>query len=707
MMSCGKNEPELAEGYVNPRTCEGCHASIALSYRETGMARAFHRITPEEVPAGEFRHEKSGLRYRFVMREGKVYLERGEIAGVPAVEKEIHYVLGSGNHARSFVHRTPEGRLLEMPVNWYPEDGGKLAMSPGYDRADHFDMRRALGYQCVFCHNGYPKATGTTLLDDPVFEGEMPQGIDCQRCHGPGKEHVAAGGRGQILNPRKLSAQRKTEVCLQCHLETTSFSLPNSIVRFDRSIFSYKPSEPLGNYIQHFDHAPGTGHEDKFEIASSAYRMRQSKCFKLSREKLTCVTCHNPHERTVRAKVDQACQSCHPNFAALPNHAQAKDCASCHMPLRRTEDVVHVAVTDHKVQRPAAKVDYLARREERHEVMGKDSYRGEVVPYYPAQAESELYLALAQVIHQSNLERGVPRLEAAMAKEKPRHPAFAVHLAAAKLAQGDAAGARQAYEEALKLDENYLPALRNLAASQREAGDLAGAKATIEKTLQRHAKDSLAWLELAKVEQARNDLAAAAKAARQAALCEPELVEAHKRLAAVLTQSGDMAGAEAALLEGLKWQPGEAEMRTTLAGLLARRGEGAKAETHLRQAVRLAPGLKAAHFNLGLVLAQQNRYAEAVGFAEAAVRLDGRDPAALDLLGSLYMATRNFGAAANLYRQFAAFQPAPPRALLGLGTALGAMNDFQGARQALTRAAEGPDAAVAAEARELLRTLPY
>jgi Flp pilus assembly protein TadD len=71
------------------------------------------------------------------------------------------------------------------------------------------------------------------------------------------------------------------------------------------------------------------------------------------------------------------------------------------------------------------------------------------------------------------------------------------------------------------------------------------------------------------------------------------------------------------------------------------------------------------------------------------------------------MATRNFGAAANLYRQFAAFQPAPPRALLGLGTALGAMNDFRGARQALTRAAEGPDAAVAAEARELLRTLPY
>jgi hypothetical protein len=29
-----------------------------------------------------------------------------------------------------------------------------------------------------------------------------------------------------------------------------------------------------------FDHAPGTGHDDKFEIVgSSAYRLRQSQCF--------------------------------------------------------------------------------------------------------------------------------------------------------------------------------------------------------------------------------------------------------------------------------------------------------------------------------------------------------------------------------------------------------------------------------------------
>ena len=39
------------------------------------------------------------------------------------------------------------------------------------------------------------------------------------------------------------------DVCMQCHLETTSVELPQMIRRFDRSIFSFRPGEPLGSYI--------------------------------------------------------------------------------------------------------------------------------------------------------------------------------------------------------------------------------------------------------------------------------------------------------------------------------------------------------------------------------------------------------------------------------------------------------------------------
>ncbi|MCX6612583.1 MAG: hypothetical protein NTW74_17240, partial [Acidobacteria bacterium] len=88
------------------------------------------------------------------------------------------------------------------------------------------------------------------------------------------------------------------------------------------------------------------------------------------------------------------------------------------------------------------------------------------------------------------------------------------------------------------------------------------------------------------------------------------------------------------------------------------------------------------------------------------VKMAPKDLEALDLLGNLYMAGRDFRAAAGQYRAALAVNPAYGRAQLGLGTALGAMNDFAGARKYLSLAANGLDAGVKAEAAELLGSLP-
>jgi hypothetical protein len=86
------------------------------------------------------------------------------------------------------------------------------------------------------------------------------------------------------------------DLCLQCHLETTSTAFPAIVKRYDRTPFSFAPGEPLSAFLLSFDHAPGAGHDDKFEIVgSSAYRLRKSRCFRESKEQLTCETCHDPH----------------------------------------------------------------------------------------------------------------------------------------------------------------------------------------------------------------------------------------------------------------------------------------------------------------------------------------------------------------------------------------------------------------------------
>ena len=45
-------------------------------------------------------------------------------AEVNVLEAAADYVIGSGNHARTFVHRAADGRLMQMPLSWYAERGG-------------------------------------------------------------------------------------------------------------------------------------------------------------------------------------------------------------------------------------------------------------------------------------------------------------------------------------------------------------------------------------------------------------------------------------------------------------------------------------------------------------------------------------------------------------------------------------------------------
>ena len=225
--------------------------------------------------------------------------------------------MGSGNHARSYLHRTERGMLIELPLGWYPDKGGEWGMVPGSD-TEHPQTRRFISYKCMFCHNGYPDipAANQAPGSDPVFLGELPQGIDCQRCHGPGGDHVRTAGRASIVNPAKLSSERRMEVCMQCHLETTSGRIPAVLQRFDRGTFSYIPGQPLADFAISFDHAPGTGHEGKFEAVSSVYRLRQSRCFLESGGKLECATCHDPHRDSARRggasrHYSSVCLQCH------------------------------------------------------------------------------------------------------------------------------------------------------------------------------------------------------------------------------------------------------------------------------------------------------------------------------------------------------------------------------------------------------------
>jgi len=232
---------------VDPKTCVRCHQDEAAGYNETGMAHAFYEATATVTVAAParvrtFHHEVSSTWYGLTAHDGHFFERRwqkgfdGHDDNVE--ELSIDYVMGSGNHVRTYLHREPDDTLIELPMAWYAENGGEFAMNPGFDNAAP-TTRRVIAYECMFCHNAYPEIPPTAHRDlsaKPIYTA-LPMGIDCQRCYGPGTPHVqAAEGkdsaekvRATTLNPSRLSNDRQMQVCEQCHLETTSTLLPDRI----------------------------------------------------------------------------------------------------------------------------------------------------------------------------------------------------------------------------------------------------------------------------------------------------------------------------------------------------------------------------------------------------------------------------------------------------------------------------------------------
>jgi len=120
------SSPEKGSGYVDPAICAGCHQGIAKTYLLTGMGRSLYRPsaanTVEDYRTHNTVHnEASGLTYTMVERDGKFYQRRSEKGfddkETNVAEEQIDYVIGSGNHAHSYLHRGPDGRLIELPVS--------------------------------------------------------------------------------------------------------------------------------------------------------------------------------------------------------------------------------------------------------------------------------------------------------------------------------------------------------------------------------------------------------------------------------------------------------------------------------------------------------------------------------------------------------------------------------------------------------------
>jgi Cytochrome c554 and c-prime len=334
--------PPPASAYAGDAACAECHALEARTYPATLHARD-SSLADRKTILGDFTPGQNVLRtgnpniiFAMIQAPDGFYQSAVNIAdpqNLTGEAQKFDIVVGSGRRGQTYLYWKGD-QLFELPVTYWTETH-EWINSPGYvDGNVHFD--RPIYPRCLECHANTFQMAGPPA--NKYLKDSLVLGIGCEKCHGPGAEHVtreksehppAAGSPDiAIVNPARLSRDRMMDVCALCHAGA-------GVPLTDSQAF--RPGDDLAKYVAITNpppDAPVDVHGNQVQA------LEHSKCF--TSGKLTCATCHNLHVKQETADTFSVhCLTCH-KAQACPRYKQMGEairtkCIDCHMPMGRSQ----------------------------------------------------------------------------------------------------------------------------------------------------------------------------------------------------------------------------------------------------------------------------------------------------------------------------------------------------------------------------------
>lgn len=330
--------------YVGSKSCRSCHGAIYERWRKTPMANVVR--DPHEHPDAIVPDLKTNDVAKFTV-------------------DQVAFVYGSIWKQRYFTKAGDD--YFPLPAQW--DIGNKKWMK--YHVADQGadwwtayypsdNLQRPTGATCDGCHS---------VSYDTHTKKVTEWNVGCERCHGPGSEHVAHPTRINILNPSQMDSIASNDTCIACHsqgqprnglIEGKAYDWPVGYHVGERLQDYWKLEEITLGQTDFFHFADGTAHKNRMQGNDFVQSVMYEKG-------VTCASCHDVHGTEnyaqLRKPAEKICLDCHaanspngpngPHGASLEDHTHHKagspgsQCVACHMPKIATQGVPGAFVSSH------------------------------------------------------------------------------------------------------------------------------------------------------------------------------------------------------------------------------------------------------------------------------------------------------------------------------------------------------------------------
>ena len=348
--ACHAQSVHTDRGFVGSEACRECHEAIYDRWSETLMANVLVDVEEKpEVVVGDFSTPNDLVTFNL---------------------DDVDFTYGSKWKQRYFTRVGDD--YFVLPAQWDVMNQNWRNYNPMNEWwVDHYpvdQMERPTGPLCDGCHStDYDVETRT------VSEWN----VGCEKCHGPGAEHVADASFDNIVNPARLDHVRGNDVCIQCHSQGQPLDNPIDGLHFDWPV-GYQPGDRLANYWFLEEHHLGEETATHWPEGSAHKNRMQGNDFVQSAmytKNVSCWDCHDAHGTENNADLikpaQSLCLTCHgpespagPRGSTLAQHTQHSadkgvECVDCHMPsIARTISDVTVRSHTFRFISPSATEQY-------------------------------------------------------------------------------------------------------------------------------------------------------------------------------------------------------------------------------------------------------------------------------------------------------------------------------------------------------------